>query len=174
MLTIIDLLEDPIYKAYFCKVPKLPKTSSTTPPWRLYIQRKGETRWRRRDFDTYSAAFKVLKKLLKEDKVKDAAIHCRRMSFAPPVRMMKIRGKYVRGSDGVSRQATKRVDWEPKIPADIFDEHEWCPWCRRPSVFKYYSRHHALGQLGMTIDPSVPRCVICGASVRIATYRSIA
>lgn len=174
MLTIVDLLEDPIYKAYFCRVPKLPATTSISPPWRLYVLKKGEKQWRRKDFPTYTAAFKTLKKMLKQGVVKDAAIHCKRMSFAPPVRMMKIRGKYVRGSDGVNRPAKKRVDWQPRVPGDIFDEHEWCPWCRRPTVFNYYTKHPALNRLGMPIDPSIPRCCICGASKRICNYRSAA
>ena len=172
MLTLIDLLEDPIYKAYFCRVPKLPATTSTSPPWRLFVLKKGEKVWRRKDFPTYSAAFKVLKKMLKQGVVRDAAIHCKRMSFPPPVRMMKIRGKYVIGSDGVRRQASKRVDWQPKNQSDIFDDHQWCPWCRRPTIFNYYSRHQNLNGLGMPIDPSTLRCSICGASTRISNYRS--
>lgn len=174
MLTIIDLLEDPIYKAYFCKVPKLPPTVSPNPPWRLYVLKRGEKHWRRKDYQTYTDAFKVLKRMLKQKVVKDAAIHCKRMSFSPPVRMMKIRGKYIVGSDGVRRQATKRVDWQPKMLGEIFDEPEWCPWCRRPTLFRFYTRHHALNHLQMPIDPSVLRCEICGASTRITSYRSAA
>lgn len=172
-LTIHDLLEDPQYKAFFCKIPVLPESPSIKPPWRLFIQLKGDKRWRIKDFDTYPEAFNFLKKKLKAGVVHDAAIHCRRFSYPPPVVMKRIRGKYVRGSDGKERPATKRADWKPKLPDDL-ERHDWCPWCRRPTVFKYYTRHHALQKIGLPIDPSVARCNICGASTRIATYRSAA
>jgi RNase P subunit RPR2 len=46
------------------------------------------------------------------------------------------------------------------------EEHHWCKYCRRPTVFKYYTSHKRLG----TVDPWVRRCCICGASERIAIH----
>lgn len=167
MLTIHELLEDKKYRAYFQTVPKL-KNGKTGKPWRLYVQGH-DHKWRKKDFAKYSDAFKLFRKLLRKGEVRDAAINCRRQSFAPPTRMARIRNKYVTGSDGVRRQATKRVEWRPKLGPDHFEEHLWCPWCRRPSAFKNFSYHHAFPR-EMGLDTSVARCSICGASTRIIDY----
>ena len=174
MLSIHDLLEDSRYKEYFCRVPKLPAHAKSgaaeTPAWVLYVRYHGESRWRKKECVTYPEAFKKLKMLIKRGRVADAAINCKRYSFAPPMRLVRIKGKYMVGTDGVRRQATKFVEWRASLPADEPDEHRWCPYCRRPTVFKWYSRHPALSKLGVDIDPSVRRCCICGASERISTY----
>lgn len=172
MITIVDLLEDSRYKEYFCQVPKLavPPVNGAK-PWRVFLKLKKNRQWAQKDFATYPEAFKYFKKALKRGLILDGAINCRRQSFAPPIRYAKIRGKFIEGSDGVKRQATKRVEWQPKLNADEYDEHQWCPWCRRPTVFKYFARHRVLNGSGIAIDPSVPRCMICGASTRVATYR---
>lgn len=171
MLTIHDLLEDPHYKEYFLKIPKLPVTRPGTRPWRLYIRLKSHGKWAQKDFETYGAAFKYFKLRLKKGEVLDAAINCRRASFGPPQRYAKVKGKYITGSDGVTRQATKAVDWQPQLDPDSADDVRWCPWCRRPTAFKYFGKHHALSThtLG-AIDPSIKRCAICGASERIANW----
>lgn len=173
MITIHDLLEDSRYKEFFLQVPKAPATlPGMTPPWVLYVRFRGEKRWRKKEFSSYAQAFKLLKRLIHQGKVHDAAINNKRQSFPPPMRLVRIKGKFVRGSDNVKRQATKFVEWSPKIPGDEMDEHKWCPYCRRPTVFKWYSRHHALPNIakGVVIDASVRRCCICGASERIAYY----
>lgn len=171
-MTIHELLADPVYRSYFCRVPRLPPHPEGRPPWRLFVQLKGEQRWRSKNYETYAEAFKAFNRLRKEGKIHDAAINCRRASFPPPVAMVRIPGKYVRGSDGKERPAHKRMDWKPLIPEDVLP-HDWCPWCRRPTVFRYFSSHHALNSLGMPIDSSVMRCHICGASTRVATYRGV-
>lgn len=179
MITLIELLEDPVYKAFLLKQPQIPKTAKanpSSPPWRLWVLLHGEFRWRKRDFDTYTEAFNFLKKKLKTGKIKDAAIHCKRVAFPPPIRLAKIKGKFIKGSDGKLRQATKYVEWTVKLPAEEPEAHRWCPYCRRPTVFKYYTRHHALDSIqgkGIMVDPSVKRCCICGSSERIVSYRSL-
>lgn len=171
MITIVDLLEDSRYKEFFCQVPKLAVPPSPgIKPWRVFILLKKNHKWAQRDFATYPEAFRFFKKALKRGLIVDGAINCRRQSFSPPIRYARIKGKYVIGSDGVKRQATKRIEWQPKLGVDDFEDHQWCPWCRRPTVFKYYGKHRAL-KIGFPIDPSVPRCMICGASTRVTTYR---
>lgn len=174
MLTIHDLLEDSRYKEFFCKVPNLPDhlTSPGRKPWRLYVLLKGESDWRTKDCATYAEAFKRLKKLL--PRAADATINCPGFSFDPPVRIVRIKGKYKINSRGEKQQVTKMVTWKPRIPPDEYEEHEWCPYCRRPTVFKRYFKHHALKPRkvgGLPIDPAVLRCAICGASERIVTLR---
>lgn len=169
MLTINDLLEDPHYKEYFLKVPKLPATSATSKPWRVYLQLRGpdgKAVWGQRDFHTYPEAFAFFKRKRKAGVVLDGAIHCRRSSFGPPVRWAKIRGKFING-----HQAMKQIDWQPQLDPNDAADYRWCPWCRRPTAFQYYTKHRALRlMVGIGVDPSLRRCHICGASERIANY----
>lgn len=170
MLTIHDLLEDSQYKEFFCKVPELPPhlTAPGKTPWRLIVQLKGEHHWRMKSFASYAQAFKALKKLL--PRVHDAAINCGGFGFEPPQRVVRVKGKYFVGQDGVKRQVTKLVTWKPKIPMDEFEEHYWCPYCRRPTAFRYFTQHPILTKRrlgGLGVDPSVRRCSICGASENI-------
>lgn len=174
MITIHDLLEDSTYKEFFCRPPKgVPLLHPDQKPWRLYIQMNGSLKWAYKDCATYSEAFKRFRKALKAGEVHDAAISSRRHAWRPPNRIARIKGKYVIGSDGVRRQATKPVPWRPKLNGeDIVDPVDWCPYCRRPTAWKYYGKHHAFGNLGIAIDQSVMRCHICGASVRITENKT--
>ena len=169
MINIHELLEDPIYKAYFLEQPKVPwaKKPTMTKPWRLYVMLKGTKTWRRKEFDTYADAFKYLRTLMKQGRISDAAIHCKRYAFDPPTRLAKIRGKFKIGSDGKKRQVVKEVRWRERLHVDEIETHTWCPYCRRPTVFKYYTKHHALKSLGGIVDSSVRRCCICGISERM-------
>lgn len=169
MITIVDLLDDPTYKEFFCQVPKLLRPAQDDYPWRVYVQLKKDKKWRRKDFYSYSAAFKFLKKLLAADLVYDAAIHCRRQFFSPPKKIVRVKGKYLVGSDGVKRQVTRVVTWAPKLEGTDSNDYRWCGYCRRTTTFKYYASHPALRSLGMPIDQSVKRCHICGVSTRMLT-----
>lgn len=161
-----ELLKDDRYKKYLLQKPELPpaaKDRSLSPPWVVYVQLEADGRWRRKGFWKYGEAFKFFKKML--PRAHDLALNNKRIAFDPPTRIARIKGRYVIGSDGVKRQATKIVRWQPKLGPD--DEgHEWCRYCRRPTLFHFYSQHHALRNGG--VDGSVRRCNICGASERIA------
>lgn len=134
-----------------------------TPPWVVYVQRTADGPWGKKEFWKYSEAFNFLKIAINKHKVHDAALNCKRFPFAPPMRFARIRGKYVVGSDGVKRQATKAIPWAPKYePGD--PDHKWCMYCRRPTIFRFYSKHKRLG----AVTDDVRRCCICGASERIA------
>jgi hypothetical protein len=182
MLSIHDLLEDSRYKEFFCKVPALPPHMKVpeAKPYRLFVRYKGEDRWRTRDFHTYKEAFLKLKSLM--PRVADAAINSKAVPARPPHRVVKIKGKYqttkagkfVLDAAGQKKQLTRIVDWKPRMPADEFQEHFWCPYCRRPTVFNYFVSHHALSNRklgGMPLDPTIKRCCICGASERIVVLR---
>jgi hypothetical protein len=169
MITLPELLEDPKYKAYFCRKPELPAVAlmCSTPPWQVHL-RYGR-KWEVLYADTYVEAFKALKPLLPE--ISDGAIVCKRFQSPPPMRIVKIKGKY-KTVNGVTTQETKLVPWKPKLPMAEAD-HYWCGYCRRPTVFAYFSKHHALGlqSPGVPVDSSVMRCSICGASERLVTLR---
>jgi hypothetical protein len=166
-----ELVRDPVYREFLQTKPKVPKhlrdpAIMRTPPWVVYVQRKTGGKWGKKEFWKYSDAFKFFRAHLKAG-AHDAAINNRRIGYEPPHRFVRIRGKYKVGTDGVKRQVKKLVWWKPNsaLLADE-QEHHWCRYCRRPTVFKYYSKHRVLGPC----DPEVPRCTICGASVRIAIH----
>lgn len=170
MLSLPELLEDPIYKEFFCTPPRLPKRVKHPTPWRLFVQRKEDHKWASKDFPTYAAAFKAYKKLSKRGIVRDAAINCRSFSFSPPMRTVRVKGKFVIDSSGERVQVTRRIVWEPKLDVADSKDYQWCPYCRRHTAFDFYTSHHALNYLkpsGIIIDPSERRCHICGASERL-------
>lgn len=184
MLTIRDLLEDPVYREYHCRVPKTPAAARDpriSPQWRVFLQRSSDRRWLRKNFRSYAEAFRFLKTMLKEVYPEghphagqfvyhDGAINNRRIQFEPPTRFVRIKGKFIKGSDGVKRQATKVVPWNPdKLTAQAEEHyHPWCPYCRRPSVFRWFFKHHSI----TVLDPTQLRCTICGASDRLTQNRN--
>jgi len=165
MLTIHELLKDPAYRAYFLRVPALPAHyTEEKKPWKLYVQLKADPRvWRSKRFGTYAAAFAYFKK--NREKIYDAAINCPAMQHQPPNKIVKVKGKLFKG-----KPVTRMIVWKPKMPIDEFEDHFWCGFCRRPTVFRRVTTHHALplSKLGgLPIDPELMRCVICGASENI-------
>lgn len=173
MITIAELLKDPAYKAFFCTVPELP--AHFTPdkkPWRLMVLRKGEHHWRMKRFGTYREAFAALKKLL--PKVADATINCPGLDFQPPTKVVFLKGKYRITGRGKKIQLTRTTVWKPKMPMGEYDDHHWCPYCRRPSVFRRFATHPALPSRklgGVGVDPTLLRCTICGASENLVNLR---
>lgn len=169
MIPMSELLKDPTYKQFLLRPPRLPdiacdKQMNVSPPWVVYVQREPGGKWGKREFWTYKKAFKFFRKALAL-KVHDVTINNKRIPSEPPSQMVRIRGKYVKSSDGKMRQATKQVFWKLRIESGE-EEHHWCKYCRRPTVFKYYNKHKRLG----VVDPWVKRCCICGASERIAIH----
>lgn len=167
VIPMSELVKDPVYKKFLLTKPRTPSITrderrAKSPPWVVYVQRDSGGSWGKREFWTYAPAFRFFKAWL-EKGAHDLALNNKRFPFDPPTRFARIRGKYVVGSDGVRRQATKKIPWQPKLaPGD--PDHYWCRYCRRPTVFKYYKKHRRLG----FVDPEVRRCCICGASERIA------
>lgn len=162
-----ELVKDPVYWEYLQTKPSTPRVSRdkkkvTSPPWVVYVQQEADGKWGRKSFWKYKDALEFMQRWL-ERGAHDAALNNRRLGFNPPQKWVRIRGKFVVGSDGKKRQAVKLIQWKPKLSADE-QQHHWCKYCRRPTLFKYYSRHRFLG----TCDSTVPRCCICGASARIA------
>lgn len=163
MLTLNELLEDKTYREFFLTKPTLAAIPRTAEPWRVYIQTEVDGRWGRKDFWKYGEAFKFLKPRLYD--IHDATIQSRGVAFQPPHRIVAITrgGKrvMVRAADGHLYPKTKIVPWKPKLPADEVP-HEWCPYCRRPVIIAWFSKHHSFK--GRVFDPGLRRCIICGAS----------
>lgn len=177
MITLPELFEDARFKEYFCKIPPTPRVAydkSLTKQWVVYVQLKdpsaksGHTGWKRKEFRKYRKAFALIRQLHKEGKLHDGAISNKRATRKPPSRMVRIKGKYIIGSDGVKRQATKMVVWKPRLEPEE-PEHHWCLYCGRPTIFRYFTKHH---RFTSGCSDEVPRCVICGTSSRIAIQLS--
>jgi hypothetical protein len=172
LIPMSELIEGPVYRRFLQTPPKLPPISRdpdrmASPPWVVFVQREPEGPWGKKEFWKYKDAFKFLRKALKL-KVHDATIHCKRVGFEPPHSFARVRGKYVVDSKGVKRQATKLVYWKPSSALLAEQpEHHWCMYCRRPVTLNYYRRHKAREGF---LDSTVPRCDICGGSVRIIIH----
>lgn len=167
MITLPELLKDPHYKEFFLTVPKFHTKAVKRPSYRLYVQLKGETKWRVKEFAKYSEAFTEVKRLLKAGRLHDGAICCKSHPTPVFMRNVRIKGQYRLDSKGKRVQMTRRVPWQPTLDVLDPDYQRWCPHCRRPTAFKYFSKHHALNYLNLDIDPELRRCVICGASERL-------
>jgi len=153
MITIHELLEDPVYRKYFCTVPQLPAVKRLAEPWRLYV--RSDRGWAKKDFFEYKDAFRLFS--AKRANILDAAIVCRPMLWTPPTRVVKIKNKF----HANGQQITKEVSWQPKLEGHD-EDHRWCGRCRRPTVFKYFARHHALtGEAAAMMDQGARRCTIC-------------
>lgn len=166
-----ELLKDPTYRKFLETKPSTPRVSRDpkvvkSPPWVVYVQKEANGSWGKKEFWKYSEAFHFFKIWMRRG-AHDATINNKRVPTNPPSRLVRIKGKFVVGSDGKSRQATKYLVWKPPLqPED--EVHHWCKYCRRPTVFKYFTKHKRLGR----VDATVRRCCICGASERIAMLDS--
>lgn len=160
LITIRELLRDPQYKSYFTKVPKLP--DHYTPellPWRLLVQKQGETKWRSKRFGTYKEAFLGFKKMLPS--ITNASINCPGLNFSPPIRHVRLK----------SSGAVKSLVWKPKLEAGMGDHH-WCGYCRRPSIFVNKGMPAQMLN-GFRLPPTAAalRCCICGSRADLMDIR---
>jgi len=173
MIDIRRLLSDPIYKAYFLKAPKLPPAARALgDPFYVYVQREPHGRWARTSAANYRDAYAVLKQYLPG--VHDVVIVSRRVAFGPPTRTVKVtkngKPKMVQTPSG-PQQETRIVEWSWGKLLDMEGgdrPHRWCPYCRRPTEFRYFPRHHAFKNAPVPQDPTRPRCTVCGCSEDLA------
>lgn len=169
-ITIKELLRDPRFKEYFVKPPVLPDHyTPETLPWRLFIRKQGETIWRSKRFGTYRQAFDGFKKMLPVSA--DAAINCPSLDFLPPIRNVRVRGKTITVRGGHKKPYIRSMVWKPQLDADM-ENHYWCSYCRRPTIFKYTTMK-TRSVHGFVVPSSEPayRCSICGASDRLVSLR---
>lgn len=175
MITLPELLEDAKYRAFFITPPKMLKPLPGQLPWRVLVQRKAGGPWAKKEIDTYAAAFRIIKSNLRAGTLHDGAIQSRSIPFGPPQRIAKVtrggkpvyhtrNGKYILDAGGERIQKTVVVLWKPKLEASD-ESHDWCTYCRRPTVFRWFKSHHALRASGLQelVDPTTRRCSICGA-----------
>jgi len=170
VITLRELLEDKVYREFFTTMPQMPRNlHPDAMPWRVYVQRKMDGPWGKREFHTYKEAFKFLKPHIKT--TYNAAIQSKGIQFEAPFKVYRLvkGGKPLLDANG--KQRYRRVVWVPQL--DLTDApHLWCPYCRRPTVFSWFSKHHAFPK-GSVFDLSLRRCAICGASERLAGYTHV-
>lgn len=147
------LLEDPVFRTYMKTPPRLPPSLSHGNPWAVWA-RTTAGRWRGGQFETYASAWAVTVKAMRNPTVQDVSLVSRRRLFDPPVEIQeyKVRMKLT---------GLIQVRYRERYPlAHLIDwPYEWCPRCRRPSMFELFTKHHAVPTM---IDSCKPRCVFCG------------
>lgn len=139
-----EFLLDPVFKAWFNRKPSDPPPGNTS-PWVVWVQKEHNGKWSRARFKTYAKAHKYVRSIYKD--VWDLTLGCLRRDYGPP--LMKV-------TDKTTKQA-RAVLWR-----GMPEGHSWCGYCRRPVVFAYFSRHHAVPK-NMPCNGNERRCSICGA-----------
>lgn len=146
-VTLRQLVGDPIYRQWL-KTPPVGGFPKYT-KFKVYVQREKNGPWARRSFDNFRDAYEFLAKHLK--KWHDAALVATNYASRPPV--VRVNGK--------------RRYYAPMLE---MTGHDWCPYCRRPTVFGHFSQHHAFPP---HLKPLAfkRRCGVCGiADTAIKDY----
>lgn len=176
-LRMVDLLDTKAFKDFFRTKPKMPPHLANSKPWRVYVQKVERGGWAKKDFAHYSEAANFAIRLMREG-VWDLAVHCRSVSFGPPGHWVNLTkgGKpvWLTGKDNkpILRDGQK-VRKQKFVSMHIPPGHQWCPHCRRPTVFRWFRKHHAFpsNDPSVAFDPSHLRCTICGIRESSVNWR---
>lgn len=175
MIPIGELLSDKVFRRFFSTPPPMyPHQASRPDGWRLWMKTTPDSPWRRKDVQHYDAGVRHILRRLEEGAVHDAVLQCRGVSYKPPIRRIIVKSPATRQPVMVADPKTGELKpkilqkvWEPN--AQLIQEygpHAWCYYCRRPTVFAYFAKHHAF--TGTALEPyydgSVRRCCVCGIS----------
>jgi hypothetical protein len=134
------LLEDKVYVKWL-KLTPLQQSIAPT-PWRVWAQKEPGGRWSKRDFVKYAEAFRFMVKLHKAG-FYDYALSNRVEPYRPPL---------------VKLKTGKRIRHTPHALGESADQ-SWCCYCRRPTIFAWFTKHHNLPMHALT---PAKRCAICG------------
>jgi len=163
-VTLRELVKDSVYRQWLRTEPVGGFPDFVK--FRIYVQRERGGRWAKKDFDDFKSAYNFLARHLKE--WHDAAFVARNHACRPPVvrvpgKVKKKIGKQIKVVPGFVRQYY--------APILSIDGHQWCPYCRRPTVFDFFSEHHAFFHTNLRPLPFKRRCSVCGiAETAIKTY----
>jgi hypothetical protein len=157
--TMRALMDDPIFKAYMKKIPRLHHANTYGDPWQVWV-RTLEGKWRTGQFPTYRDVWPVFVKALRTDSAADVCLTSRRVFYAPPGEWRRVKVKRkptaINPSPYLIEQRWRQTfQWDAGL--------EWCGRCRRPSYWMpLHDKHHALRrQPAITYDDN-ERCVYCG------------
>jgi hypothetical protein len=130
-------MDDPVYRAWVKRVPKLPENVAYGNPWMIVARRTSEApgaTWALKNMPVYADAYRRVRRMLATGEFEDVAVVSRRMLFRPPI--------------GYS--------WNT-------NRYSWCGRCRRPSTFHFAYSHFALRKATVLAEIDVHRCYYCGA-----------
>jgi len=147
---------DAQFKKFLTTPAKLKYPRAGQTPWRLFVQRTRGGPWAHKSYPSYPEAYNALRKYLPT--CHDAAINCKPQGFEPPM----VRQNYkVRLRSANSAAKPKFVVKTRQLYIPMPFGHNWCPFCRRPTVFKRMKSHALYKSIHMEDNPS--RCTLCGA-----------
>jgi hypothetical protein len=132
-----ELMNDPIYRAWIKRVPKLPVNVAHGEPWMIVAKRTSEApgaSWATKKMTVYADAYRRVRRMSLTDEFEDLAIVSRRMLFRPPM----------------------DFTWNT-------NRYSWCGRCRRPSTFRFAYSHFALRGAPVLAELDIHRCYYCGA-----------
>lgn len=150
-ITMRELLDDPLYRKWM-SIP--PKGFDHRPSWTVYAQREEGGPWARATFTNFVRAHNYFAKNFRQ--WHDSALCCRNYQSRPPV---------VRDPNNPKKRRYHG-------PVLTIMGHRWCTYCRRPTIFKVFAKHHVFTAKKMK-PMLVPRCSICGiAEDSTKTYKA--
>lgn len=142
LIPLKEQLRDRLFRKWMAKEPQL-KVVGRTAPWVVYVQRDVDNSWARKLFLEYREAYQWVAAHLHD--FPDLTLNCKRQSFKPPI---------IIGDKDKPVYRLPELKFVPDFP------HIWCPYCRRLSIFKSFSRHHAINTRAYL--RYIDRCMICG------------
>ena len=135
-MTLNQQLKDPVFRKWMQRVPK---NTGRMPAknWYVYLRETPDSNWTRKQFALYNDALRYLLEHRKD--TYDQALNSKARMYPPP----KIRNK--KGNIKFKK---------PVAPIG----HKWCPYCRRMTLFQWFSKHPATVKY---MSPYDARCSIC-------------
>ncbi len=172
MIPIGELLQDKTFRRFFTTTPDLYPTQLTRAAWRIWVKTHTNSAWRRKDVVQYQAGVRFILRGIDEGSVHDAVLQSRGVSYKPPIRHVRAikNGEPIIlvGADGIPRPKVTSSIWRtPSQLIQDYGSHEWCFYCRRPTIFGYFAQHHNFRGTVLEgfYDGSVRRCAVCGISI---------
>jgi hypothetical protein len=104
-------------------------------------------------------------------KIQDAAINCPALGFAPPMRTVRVKGKFHTEGRLKGKPVVKTLVWKPRLEADHL-QHHWCAHCRRPTIFVDKGMAaKLLNGYRMPATRVAYRCSLCGTNAELMDIR---
>jgi hypothetical protein len=171
MMPIGELLEDKTFRKFFTSTPPMYETQLNRDAWRIWVKPTADKPWRRKDVREYQRGARFILSGLENGSLYDAVLQSRGVSYKPPTRRLRVmhQGKPVIIVDGkgVAKPKINIIVWDtPAALTQEYGRHDWCYYCRRPTVFGYFAYHHNFRGtlLESFYDGATRRCAVCGIS----------
>lgn len=129
------LLRNPEFRRMMTRQPRVPANllrPELSPPWHVWVLKENGV-WQRGKYRSYTDAYNVLRRKLKDENVADIAVVSVRFLMPPPM----------------------GYRWNHRA-------YPWCPRCRRPSLFQRRDVHRAVTPIPDVVTDEPFRCFYCG------------